>query len=596
MGQYTSYYTYQRYERRGSQDWIPCYPNTYSISGDSSNPMTLVMKEENDPQCGYAPPSEPQYRWNVVDGFLCANCDTTKAMIHTSADTIYISGSGEITQAEVSGYASVATDVVITTDARAIGNNAFSGFSGVEFVRIPNSVTSIGDKAFYGCSAMTECQIPYGIYSIGNSAFTNSISLMFVDIPNSVTTLGNGCFKNCLNFFYNCDGLSDIEIPSSISGIGDSAFAECSGLYSVTVNATTPPTLGTSVFINTNTNLKIYVPCESLNTYKSASGWSTYSSKIVPNDCGEPTGATRFYAEYSNGKKYYEYCRGYDTALTTATTRPYGFDYTSMISAEVGDCILGIYQHAFDGCTNLTSIDIPNSVTSIGSSVFQNCSSLTSIDIPNSVTSIGSSAFRGCGLTSITIPNSVTSIYSDAFIYSYNLKNVRIGTGVTSTGFESFRGCTGLTSVTFEEGSQLTAITSYNFSGCTSLASINVPSTVTEFGEHAFSYCSSLPSINIPDGVTRIGYYTFTFCGSLTSVVIPSSVTTIRARAFYGCTSLTSITCLATTPPTLQADGSTYGFFDITNDCPIYVPAESVQTYKSARNWSAYADRIQAIT
>ena len=203
MGQYSSYYLYQKYERRCTActeaDWIPCYPNVYSISGDSSNPMTLVMKEENDPQCGYVPPAEPQYRWNVVDGFMCANCDPTKAMIHTSADTIYISGSGEITQAEVSGYASAATDVVITSDATSIGNNAFSGFSGVEFVRIPNSVTSIGDRAFYGCSAMTECQIPYGVLNIGNSAFTNSISLMFVDIPNSVTTLGNGCFKNCLN-------------------------------------------------------------------------------------------------------------------------------------------------------------------------------------------------------------------------------------------------------------------------------------------------------------------------------------------------------------------------------------------------------------
>lgn len=298
MGQYSSYYLYQKYEKRGEQDWIPCYPNVYSISGDSSNPMTLVMKEENDPQCGYAPPSEPQYRWNVVDGFLCANCDTTKAMIHTSADTIYISGSGEITQAEVSGYASAATDVVIVSDTRTIGNSTFSGFTAVEFIRIPNSVTSIGENAFYGCSAMTECQIPYGTLSIGNNAFIDCISLMFVDIPNSVTSLGDGCFVNCLNFryasipssityipngcFYNCDGLSDIEIPSSVSGIGDSAFAECSGLYSVTCLATTPPTLGTNVFLNTNTKLKIYVPSTSVDTYKAASGWSDYANKINP--------------------------------------------------------------------------------------------------------------------------------------------------------------------------------------------------------------------------------------------------------------------------------------------------------------------------
>jgi len=35
-------------------------------------------------------------------------------------------------------------------------------------------------------------------------------------------------------------------------------------------------------------------------------------------------------------------------------------------------------------------------------------------------------------------------------------------------------------------------------------------------------------------------------------------------------------------------------FYD-TNNCPIYVPAASVDAYKSASGWSAYASRIQAI-
>ena len=35
--------------------------------------------------------------------------------------------------------------------------------------------------------------------------------------------------------------------------------------------------------------------------------------------------------------------------------------------------------------------------------------------------------------------------------------------------------------------------------------------------------------------------------------------------------------------------------FDNTNNCPIYVPAESVSAYQSAPNWSTHASRIQAI-
>lgn len=76
MSQYTSYYLYQKYEKRGEQDWIPCYPNTYSISGDATNPMSLVVKSENDTQCGYTPtPTEPMYRWINLDPSTDYYCD-----------------------------------------------------------------------------------------------------------------------------------------------------------------------------------------------------------------------------------------------------------------------------------------------------------------------------------------------------------------------------------------------------------------------------------------------------------------------------------------------------------------------------------------
>jgi hypothetical protein len=48
---------------------------------------------------------------------------------------------------------------------------------------------------------------------------------------------------------------------------------------------------------------------------------------------------------------------------------------------------------------------------------------------------------------------------------------------------------------------------------------------------------------------------------------------------------------LAVNPPTISG----YEHFYETNDCPIYVPLESVDAYKSAAGWSDYADRIQGI-
>lgn len=192
----------------------------------------------------------------------------------------------------------------------------------------------------------------------------------------------------------------------------------------------------------------------------------------------------------------------------------------SVVSAEIGDCVITIDDGAFESCSALTSVSISDSVTSIVKYAFNNCRNLTSVNIPSGVTVLTDGVFHMCSsLTSITIPSGVTSI-----------------------------------------------------------------------GEHTFGYCSSLTGVTIPNGVTSIGEAAFDRCGSFTSVTIPSGVTYIGHVAFNHCTGLTGITIEAITPPTME-----YVAFDDTNNCPIYVPSESVDAYKTETRWSNYADRIQAI-
>ena len=63
----TEYYTYKKQRRvSGSSDaWKDVIPTVYSVDGDGT--MQLRVKKENSENCGYAPPIEPQYKYELMD-------------------------------------------------------------------------------------------------------------------------------------------------------------------------------------------------------------------------------------------------------------------------------------------------------------------------------------------------------------------------------------------------------------------------------------------------------------------------------------------------------------------------------------------------
>lgn len=144
----------------------------------------------------------------------------------------------------------------------------------------------------------------------------------------------------------------------------------------------------------------------------------------------------------------------------------------------------------------------------------------------------------------------------------------------------------------------LTELVNYEFSGCTNLKSITLPSTIKSIGNNAFDGCSSLTTINIPDSVTSIREAAFRGCSNLSSFTgkwatsngralvldnkmvafapygytyytIPSTVTSIEAYTFYGCSGLTSITI----PANATSIGS-YAFYNCSGLNTVVIPAK----------------------
>ena len=282
----------------------------------------------------------------------------------------------------------------------------------------------------------------------------------------------------------------------------------------------------------------------------------------------------------------------------------YGF--SSLTSIEIPNSVTTIGDRAFYGCSGLTSIDIPNSVTSIGGSAFSGCSGLTSIDIPNSVTSIGYEVFKGCtGLSSIEIPNSVTTIGDYAFEDCTGLTSIEIPTSVVNISPRAFNNTAWYNSLedgmvyinniayrykgTMPDGEKFAIkegtrkINEYAFNGCTGMASIEIPNSVTSIGDAAFSGCRRLFELFIPNSVKNIGDYAFNGCDLLYTLWIGRGVKSIGASTFNNCTNLADVYCLADKVPDFS------GYENGTIPVTLHVPAELMYDYRSHSSWNAFS-------
>lgn len=204
---------------------------------------------------------------------------------------------GEITKVgdEAFTYREDLTSVVLPESVEVIGRNSFSGCSALNHVEFPSNLQSIGYFAFAKCSALVDVRIPDSVELIDQGAFDSCTGLQNVVVGNGVTTIENYAFYGTTNLqsielgssvasigtqAFASSGLTSVTLPSSVKTLGDYVFMGCSSLQKVYCQPTTPPTCGLLIFSNTSSSLVIYVPAGSISTYKSATNWSVWASKM----------------------------------------------------------------------------------------------------------------------------------------------------------------------------------------------------------------------------------------------------------------------------------------------------------------------------
>ncbi len=247
--------------------------------------------------------------------------------------------------------------------------------------------------------------------------------------------------------------------------------------------------------------------------------------------------------------------------------------YYLWYKGELGVCCKGDYSDSFKNEYS-GDIVIPESVqydgktydvTAIFTFAFESCTELTSIVIPNSVKNIYGGAFRYCrGLTSITIPNSVTFIGNIILEGCNSLETIKVNS--ENTKYDSRNNCNAIIETSSNMllagckntiiPNTVTKIGDYAFSGCNSLASIELPPYITTIGDWSFLGCTNLVSIHLPQYLTTIGDAAFYNCSSLSSIIIPDNVTELGRSAFENCNNLKIVTSLNKTAPTLLSDRS----------------------------------------
>ncbi len=362
---------------------------------------------------------------------------TIDGLTYTVTDEVY----GSYTVG-VTGFDNSTTDVVIP---EKVANN------GVDY-----SVTSISDSAFQGNTDILSLSIPGTVKTTAPNCFRDCSSLQNI-------TLNEGIEDIVASTFYGT-AVKEIKFPKSLTTIRKFAFYGCPNLKDVYFNSDV--NILSSVFYNSTSIENIY--CYGKNTTFNSTAFKNINNTFVLHGYAGSTTET-----FAN-KKGYNFAEIKEEEPTTSTEP----------STEVTQPSTEVTEPTTEPDTSIFKWQKINNDTAVEiTGIKDEYKMQATVDIPSEinglpVTVIGTSAFEGGQVMYLTIPSSVFVISDSAF-----------------------KNCSGLTTITFAENSQLQKIGNeafYRTNGAgDSLNSVELPESLKLIGYRAFYNRANLLTVKV---------------------------------------------------------------------------------------------------
>ena len=507
----------------------------------------------------------------------------------------------------------------------------------IKLTALTNSNSTYNNGQFRGCKSLVSVRLPKNVATLAMASFGGCTSLESVGEMLNVTTIGARCFDGCklTDVAVNLPSLESISygafyatkigkieslgkltvIPDGVygGGVTKGVFHGCTKLKEVNLDLVTK--IGVNAFRD----------CASLETFNYdwvrlealAGGAFANCSALVIDELFTPNLASIGGDSFSGVtiKKWLDMGKITEMSLAGAVK-------TALEELVIPQTVTKIGANVLENLTALTSlvVELPNLatignyafkasavtevkdlgvITALGAEVFMNCKALRYVVLPETLTSISTKVFQGATaleymIIRATIPPTLasTSAFTSTNDCPIYVPDASVDAYQLASNWSSY--ATRIKSIYYHLGYlqfESTAVEAkcVELYGSDGKVTIAQAEAVTEIASEAFKGIGPGKFFELRHftNLTTLNSNAFRQC-KLTHLALPASVTTIGWGACYQATNLIAIKIYAETPPSVADRAFTEGAVGR----KIYVPDASVDAYKTASGWVAYADAI----